>query len=270
MTEQEYRAYPAISRSELWKMNESPEKFLYAKANPEPPTPALLFGIAAHKMILEPDSFWNDFVLAPDIDRRTKAGKEEYAAFLAQAQGKQIINADQLETITGMSDAIKSNTVTRMLLRGVHEIPAFWTDEETGEPCKCRFDCISTIDGQTVIVDYKTTSDASTDAFTRSAVKYGYDLQAAMYSAGYAATNNGETPLFVFIAQEKEPPYSINVLVADEAFTAHGVEVYRHLLGMYHHCRETGNWWGYMGEDETINTLALPAWVAAADKEERE
>ena len=35
MTEKEYRSHPAISRSELWKIRESPEKFKYLKENPE-------------------------------------------------------------------------------------------------------------------------------------------------------------------------------------------------------------------------------------------
>lgn len=34
MTEREYRAHPAISRSQLWKLRESPEKFRYYEDNP--------------------------------------------------------------------------------------------------------------------------------------------------------------------------------------------------------------------------------------------
>ena len=263
MTEREYRKQPDISRSELWMLRESPEKFIYKRANPEPPTPALLFGIAAHKQVLEPETFWDEFILAPNVDRRTKAGKEEYAAFVEQAKDKQIITLDQWQTVHDMSDALKMNTVANKLLNGVHELPAFWTDEETGERCKCRFDCITNINGQPVIVDYKTANSATTDEFTRSAIRYGYDFQAAMYSAGYAATNDGETPMFVFVVQEKEPPYAINVLVADDAFVAHGEEIFRELISLYHHCKTTNKWFGYLGEDNVINTLSLPVWMSA-------
>ena len=41
MTEKEYRQHEGISRSQLWKIRESPEKFKYAMENPEEPTPAL-------------------------------------------------------------------------------------------------------------------------------------------------------------------------------------------------------------------------------------
>ena len=57
MTEREYRQHPAISRSELWKMHESPEKFKWYKEHPIEPTPALLFGQLVHKMLLQPESF---------------------------------------------------------------------------------------------------------------------------------------------------------------------------------------------------------------------
>ena len=46
MTENEYRQYPAISRSELWHIRESPEKFKWYREHPEPPTQALEIGRA--------------------------------------------------------------------------------------------------------------------------------------------------------------------------------------------------------------------------------
>ena len=61
MTEKEYREHPAISRSELWKIRESPEIFKYYKENPEEPTPALIFGQAFHKLALQPESFFDEF-----------------------------------------------------------------------------------------------------------------------------------------------------------------------------------------------------------------
>ena len=50
MTEKEYREYPAISRSELFKISESPEKFKYYQEHPEEPTPSLIFGQLFHRL----------------------------------------------------------------------------------------------------------------------------------------------------------------------------------------------------------------------------
>ena len=76
MTEKEYRQHPAISRSELWRIRESPQKFKYFREHPPEPTPALLFGQVFHKMLLEPDTFGEEFVVAPEVNRRTKEGKQ--------------------------------------------------------------------------------------------------------------------------------------------------------------------------------------------------
>ena len=82
MTEQEYRQHPAVSRSELWNIHESPQKFNYYKEHPQEPTPALLFGQVFHKLALEPESFDQEFVVAPEVNRRTNAGKAAWAEFL--------------------------------------------------------------------------------------------------------------------------------------------------------------------------------------------
>lgn len=260
MTEKEYRSHPAISRSELWKISESPEKFKWYKENPQAPTPALVFGQVLHKMALEPDSFFDEFAVAPCVDRRTKAGKEMWAEFVAAADGKTVIDAD---TMTKASDMVKSLEAVPMvakLLNGQHELPLFWTDEMTGEDCKCRLDCLTEVKDQPIIVDIKTTNDASTEWFMRSAIKYGYDLQAAMYSEGYTQ-NFGKKPLFVFVAVEKEPPYAVNILQADEQFVRHGYDTFRELIGTYHECKTTDNWWGYLGAYNVINNLDLPSWI---------
>lgn len=261
MTDKEYREHPAISRSELFKISESPEKFRWCKDHPQEPTPALLFGQLFHKMALEPETLWNDFTVAPTVDRRTKAGKEEYAKFLENAAGKTVVTMEMVDQASEMCEAIKKNPFAVKLLSGAHETPYFWTDPETGEPCKCRTDCTVSIGGLNLVVDLKTTTNAETDAFMREAVRYGYDFQAGMYTAGVDAVT-GRKHGFVFIAIEKDPPYAMNILQADDLFMRHGRMMYREYLGIYHDCQQTGKWWGYMGKDGTVNNLSLPAWVA--------
>jgi exodeoxyribonuclease VIII len=149
----------------------------------------------------------------------------------------------------------------RKLLNGEHEKPFFWTDEATDEDCKCRVDCLTDIGGKPYIIDYKTCSDASNDAFMRDAIKYGYHVQAAMYSDG-VERNIGVKPTFVFIAQEKAEPYAINIFQADEAFVQYGEDVFRELIGVYHYCKQNDLWYGYLGRQQIINNLQLPAWMA--------
>ena len=261
MTEKEYRTHPAISRSELWKIAESPEKFKYYKENPKPPTPALIFGQAFHKFALEPETFSSEFAVLPNCDRRTKEGKAIYAEFEEKAADKTVITADMFIQIAEMADALKCNVYASKLLNGVHEKPFFWTDDMTGEECKCRADCLTELNGANVIVDIKTAASADTETFMRDAIKYGYDFQAAMYSEGVKA-NTGKDWLFVFVVIEKEPPYAINIFQADALILRRGQDIYRQLIGIYHDCKTSGEWYGYLGKFNMINNLSLPAWLA--------
>lgn len=262
MTEREYRSHPAISRSDLWKIRESPEKFRYYMDNPQEPTPALLFGQVVHKLLLQKDTFLEQFAVAPDVDRRTKDGKAEWNEFVSTAEesGRVIVPKEMYtQAIQMVLKAIDEPFVSK-LLSSEHEKEYFWTDEMTGEDCKCRVDAITEIGDNLVVVDYKTCNDASTDGFMRDAIKYGYHFQAAMYSVG-VEENTGRKPLFVFIAQEKNPPYAVNILQADEPFIQHGYDTFRELLGIYHYCKQTNNWYGYTGRENIINSLSLPAWM---------
>lgn len=260
MTQKEYRAYPAISKSDLFKITKSPLHFKYYLENPEESTPSLMFGIACHKYVLENDDFWNDFTVMPNIDRRTTDGKREYASWLKENGGKIEILNDDLEKIKEMAAVVYSNKFAKRLLDGEHEKSFFWVDQDTEEECKCRPDDIVIIGDQHVLVDYKTTENAETEAFRRQAIKRGYDLQAGMYLEGYKA-NTGHDAAFIFIAQEKKPPYAINILQADEFMVREGKQLFHDLMEIYHDCKTTGNWYGYMGADGDVQNLGLPKWL---------
>lgn len=267
MPEKEYRTHPAISRSELWRMHESPEKFRYYKDFPPEATDALLFGQAFHKLALEPDTFFDEFDYEPSVDKRTKAGREVLAEWEEKLNGRTVVPSKMVLDISCMVTALRNDTFASRLLTGHHERSFFWTDADTGEECKCRTDNIYIGKKDAVIVDLKSTTDASTESFGREIFKYGYDFQAAMYTDGVRAVT-GLQPTFVFLAVEKKPPYSINIIQLDEAVINHGYDTFRTLLGMYHDCKETGNWWGYMGNTHQINTVSLPPWLGGCETDE--
>ena len=160
-----------------------------------------------------------------------------------------------------MCEALNKNEFVKKLLKGEKEKPFFWVDEMTGENCKCRTDVLTEIGENLIIVDLKSTDNAETEAFMRSAIKYGYDFQSGYYTEG-VKLNTGREPLFVFIAIEKKPPYAINILQADKLLIRRGYDVFRELIGIYADCKKTDNWYGYLGKFNQINNLALPAYLA--------
>lgn len=260
MTEREYDKAPGIRRSLLWELRKSPAHLKWRMDNPPEATPALIFGQALHAAALTPEDYGRQFAVMPNADRRTKAGREAWDAAAAEAQGRTQIAFDWAEQIAAMVQAVRGNPMAARLLDGPHETSYFWADPLTGEACKCRTDAETDIGDMHLIVDIKTCQDASTAEFMRDAIRYGYDVQAAMYTDG-VRTATGREAMFVFIAVEKTPPYAINILQADPGFLAYGQDRYRHLLGVYHDCRVRDSWPGYTGHDNDINALELPAWL---------
>lgn len=251
MSQKEYREAEGISRSELFRIARSPLHFKYALDNPEDSL-SLAFGRALHKYVLEKDDFGNDFIILPEINRRTKAGKEEYERYQMEAfnGGKELVSREDMTQIIAMYEVVMAHPMAKELLTGVHEKDFFWTDAATGEKCKCRPDCLTEYDGNKYIVDYKSTDSCEDGHFERSCRKYGYKFQAGMYTEG-VFQNTFEQYGFVFVAQEKKPPYAVRVYFCTPEFVAQGYDQFRELIGVYHLCKETGIWYGYEGAMNT-------------------
>lgn len=254
MSQKAYREAEGISRSELFTISKTPLHFKYEQDNPKEDTKSLSFGRAAHKYILEKDDFFNDFAIEPVVDRRTKAGREEFYAFAESLGEKESISMEDYQKILQMYDAIQSNPVAVALLTGEHEKDFFWVDDLTGEKCKCRPDCLSQYEGKKYIVDYKTTDSCEDGHFERSCRKYGYKFQSGMYTEG-VFQNTFEQYGFVFVAQEKTAPYAVRVYFCTPEFVAQGYDQFRQLIGIYHQCKMTGNWYGYEGPESLVTEL---------------
>ena len=270
MTEQEYNKAEGVRRSDLWRIRRSPAHFKYAVENPSEPTAAMLFGTAVHMAVLEPERFKKEYIVA-EFDARTKEGKALKQQYLDE--GKILLTREQGEQIDGIANAIQKNQYARRLLDGIHETSHFWEDPETEEICKCRTDCETDIGDTHYIVDLKTCVNAETEEFTRDAVKFGYFMQAAMYTEGVRCTT-GKDSVFVFVAVEKEAPYAVNVLQCGEEEIRLGMNGdrrgknpgYRQLLDLYHECKEKDEWPGYEGFDNHINEITLPRWLKDDDE----
>lgn len=247
MNDKEYNLLPGLRRSDLWTINQTPAHFKYHMEHPEESTAALTFGQAAHKYILEPDTFWDEFAVVPACDRRTKAGKEAFRQFSEENNGKTWISEDDFGIIAGMREELYRDPYYADILGGEHEKVYTWTDEETGEQLKMKADIVDT--ANRIIYDYKTTISCADGVFEKSARRYGYDFQAGFYTAGVEAETL-ERYSFGFIAQEKTPPYCPRLYICDRGFITQGRHKFRRLLNLYHECKTSGDWFGYI--DETL------------------
>lgn len=256
LTNAEYHASPAISKSGLDLIRKAPALYRWRRDNPQEPTPAMRLGTLTHSAVLEPDSFASSVIARPEgIDRRTSAGKAEWNAFEIEANGREIITAEEMAKLAAIRDAVHAHPAAAKALAGSPTIEQsiFW--DVDGIACRCRPDCVTE---RNVIVDLKTTRDASPDGFAKSIAGYRYHVQAAFYSDGYEAAFGSPPRGFVFIAVETEPPYLVAVYVASEAMVIRGRADYLADIETFRRCRDADEWPGY---SDTPLTLELPKWA---------
>lgn len=253
----------AISKSRLAKMSICPQYFKWCEDNPQEITEDLIVGSAFHKLVLEPETFGSEFVVMPLIDKRTKKGKELYEQFIKTSEGRSILTEEQYELIKAMKNSVLSNKYVLALLKGYHEHSFYSEDDLTKELVKVRPDCYRNIKDRLVITDLKSCRSAITEDFMKDVVRFGYDLQAYMYS--YVLSKVLNIPMenidFVFIAVEKKAPYLVNVLQADKYIFQRGEALYREYIGKYHECKQNNYWYSLNGAYDVINTLTLPNYL---------
>jgi exodeoxyribonuclease VIII len=252
----EYHAHPAISKSGLDRIDQSPAHYRAWLESPHETTPALTFGSAAHAYILERKVFDQTYVVMSEkIDRRTKAGKEAWEAFHAEANGREVLTLDDMATLEAMAYSISQHPVAEELLdpgAGNPEVSFF--SELSGVNVKCRPDWLRH-DG--IVVDLKTTDNAGPNAFAKSCAKWRYHVQSAFYS-DVLANEEFDVKAFVFIAVEKSAPFAVGVYELDIESLEAGREAYQRNLDTYKRCLESGHWPAY---SNSIETLTLPRWA---------
>lgn len=248
-----------IGKSGLDLIAQCPAKYYAKYLDPnrkrEKKTPALVTGSALHCIVLEDHKFAELFAVMPEFSGTgSQARKEDW---ITANKGKDFISLETYDQVSRMRDSVMRHPlVPELLSQGVVEQRIDWENLETGAMCKAKPDFRNT--RNRLIVDLKSTEDASEEGFTRSAFKYRYHVQAPFYTDGAIA--NGLSPEgFVFIAVEKEPPYLVNIFYADEEMMSFGRRTYHRDLETYMDCVMSGQWPGYSPE---IKPLSIPRWAA--------
>jgi hypothetical protein len=260
-TNQQYHANSAVSHSKLEVFRRRPQlyyrRYITKTIDVEQPTAALRLGSAVHCSVLEPLEMPRRFAVRPDgIDRRTKEGKERFAAFEQQHAGKEILDMDEAAQVIAMTDAVRQNDLAAQLL--AHGQPELSWRTGGSMTLQCRTDwfnrdgCALT-DGRPYIVDLKTTESLSSDEF----FKYGYHRQAGFYLP--LVTELLGTPVFdfFFIAVEKVEPFGVAVYRMTDDACALGQDETVADLTRLKECMTSGHW---PNIPEQVRELGVPTW----------
>jgi hypothetical protein len=248
-----YRATKAVSCSILKRFAEAPAKALV----PSKDSAAMNAGRLIHSALLEPHLFEARYAWTA-LDRRgTKAW--DAAEVEAAAEGKTLLKRDDWCELATIRDAVMAHPTARELLGpGLEpEASVFWRDEATGMACRGRVDGLRW--QERIIVDLKTTVDASPDDFARGAANWRHHWQEAFYRHGVKAAPGGfEADRFIFIALEREPPFLIGIYELSPGAVAQGKREVMRALAEYAECERTGVWPGYSPD---VVMVDLPAWA---------
>ena len=221
MTSAEYHAHKAISKSKLDAARKS-GRHLYDMlyGPPRESKPHFDLGIVLHASALPGEDADEIAARKPEgMDMRTKEGK----AFLAEHKGKIILNS---------SDAY---SLDQMML---------------------SLDFI--LDDLSLILDLKTTIDASPKGFQRSVANYRYFVQASHYLDVVEMSTGTRPQGFLFVAVEKQRPFSTAVYLADQPMINLGKQQAREDLNNIAQWIADDKFPGY---SERVEEISLPKWM---------
>lgn len=251
------------------------------------------FGHIAHRLVLRKGT---DFtVLDPAVDGLKADGtlsdkpgataKWKAAEAKARAEGKTPISLELYRNAEEMAGKVSEHPLAGPLFaHGQAEVTFYHTDPETGVRLRGRADWITQYDWgdgapRLTVVDYKTSTSADPDELKRKFWQLGYFRQFAWYHDLILAVH-GVAPVFVFVAQCKEPPHQVAVLEYTAADLDEGRAQNRQAINIFAVCRATDKWPGPPGS-EGLQSITLPPyayrrthlptvsdWISEADEEE--
>jgi hypothetical protein len=240
----------------------------HSNLNPQRPareaTRALNFGAAIHDAIaVGPDWAKRYIVTPPEFSERHV---NKFAEFLpgyreALAAGRIPLKQADFDKIEPMLEALKRHDLVRALYAdGLVEATMAWKDAETGIWIRARPDFLPT--RHSIIPDYKSAAEASPAFFQKSISNFRYHWSAALIEEGCRELYGERPDSFVFIVQEKEPPYVAQLVTLDPYALGWGkVQVRQQLRRLADLLAKDPKTWPAYGNE--IEVVGLPRWKIA-------
>ena len=254
MSHEEYQQIGALNYSGAKIILVSPLHYKTWLTAEREESPALKTGRLVHLASLQPDVFDATVRILPECDRRTKDGKAIYEAFVSTLKpSEECIKKDEMDEVLAVAESAQAGIET--IAKGFEAtrlVEQTYTAKFGGINIKGRPDLVLVKPDGAIVVDVKTTQDASPKAFAKDVANYKYHLQAAFYMQLTGATE------FYIVAVEKHAPYAHAIYKFDEAAIEAGRALMRTACAVYGDCNLYGTWPGYAS---TPQILSLPKWA---------
>jgi hypothetical protein len=224
------------------------------------------FGTAAHRYVLGAGP---QVTVVDADDWRTKKAKD--ARDEARDHGYVPLLPAEYAEVRAMATAIREHPVASALFDpayGKPEQSLFWQDGEFGIWRRARLDWLPRPQPgrRMVIPDYKTAAAIDRESIRKAVANYGYHMQAAQYTDAAIALGLDDDPAFLFVFQEKTPPYLVSIAQLDPEAIGTGRARNRRACEIWRDCTETGIWPGYEAQAEDgITYITLPPWAVRTE-----
>lgn len=199
MSNADYHAYPAWSKSGLDLINRSPAHYRYA--TPRTPSRAMEIGTSIHCALLEPERFAREYMLLMGVtDRRSSAYKQAVQVYGSE----RTLSGPEADKVIGMQETAHAR-VPELLQPALTEISLFSKCPNTGLMLKARFDWLADGHG----IDVKKTQDVRSEKLARSITDYRYHVQEQFYRYVYELVTGEPLKSFRFLFIEEEMPHAV-------------------------------------------------------------
>ena len=257
------------SNSTLTHFRRSPLAYYdHVTSGDDESTGTMRYGRAFHLALLEPERFAQTFLVLPDGDMRSKAGKEAWIADCCIAadvalsvdatadaktlrsavsaalerHGRTVLTQTDWDTLRRQVDSLnlpEHEDARRLIASCETEVEVRW--EHGALRPKAKLDLLNR--SIAIAGDVKTTDDADPEEFRRSVWSYGYHYQEAMYRRACASIG---APLdhFVFLLAGKRKPNHWSWVELDPDWVAEADERIERDLARLETCIETNVWPG--------------------------
>lgn len=243
-----YRKAPGLAGSDLQTIEESPAK--YKRGDRLEETEEMAFGTLFHSYLLTHTAAWHVrpetyFDEKEKIDKKWIGSSGVCKKWLAEHTDKPVLRAEgslSAALLKTMVMKTRAHPMAALLLSQLKpEVSVFARHEDCGTLCKGRLDGL--IRGErTIIVEVKTTRDASTKAFSREILNRGYHRKAAWYKMLLHQMRVSPVE-FWFIAVENNGQCRVNVRrLADRAMDEKGDMDNSYSFDLFTKCKRADFW----------------------------
>ena len=163
----------------------APNRYYHRRLHPLTPTENMRNGTIVHAVVLDGVPLDDLVAIGPDVNRRTKAGKEEWAAFVDGLGDREAVTQARYDTIAGAAAAVLADDTAAWLIENSRrEVSIFWVEHHDGIEvrCKARIDILAELGDRLAVYDLKTNGRGVDRKTVRYAISdSGLPIQLAWY-----------------------------------------------------------------------------------------